>query len=234
MNAVPPAAPRRIPAVTCPAVARFLAAARRRSVAPRTVLVARSTPPRLGYVLDGSLEVMMEAGDGREIVLALLGRGEFFGELALFDPDGPRTASVRARGRAEIAEMSYERYANIAAHDPSLHVKLAAQIAKRLTAANRKVGSLAFVNVAGRIAGTLQELCLRTEAMRHPEGVQLRVSRNDLARMTGCSREMAGRVIKDFEAAGLLRAHGMTLVVYDPARLGESATDRAAVTRAQR
>ena len=56
--------------------------------------------------------------------------------------------------------------------------------------------------------------------MRHPQGVQLRVSRNDLARMAGCSREMAGRAVKDLEAAGLIRAHGMTLIVYDPARLG--------------
>ena len=62
--------------------------------------------------------------------------------------------------------------------------------------------------------------CLRSEAMRHREGVQLRVSRNDLARIAGCSREMAGRSVKDLAKAGLLRAHGMTLIVYDPARLG--------------
>ncbi|MEY4358492.1 MAG: hypothetical protein RL469_1818 [Pseudomonadota bacterium] len=223
MRAVPPEAPRGArgtAAATCPAVAKFLAAAQRRSVAPRTVLVARSTPPRVGYVVDGSLEVMLQSPDGRELVLALLGRGEFFGELALFDPDAPRAASVRARGRAEVAEMSYERYANLAAHDPTLNLTLATQLAKRLSVANQKMRSLAFMNVAGRIAQALQGLCLRNEAMRHPQGVQLRVSRNDLGRMAGCSREMAGRAVKDLEAAGLIRAHGMTLIVYDPARLG--------------
>lgn len=220
MRAVPPTAPRGALTAPCPAVQKFLDAARRRSVAPRTVLVARSTPLRVGFVLEGSLEVIMEGVDGRELVLAILGRGEFFGELALFDPDAPRTASVRTRSRVEIAEMSYERYASIAASDPMLNLALATQIAKRLAAANQKMRSLAFVSVTGRIAQALHELCLRSEAMRHREGVQLRVSRNDLARMAGCSREMAGRSVKDLAKAGLLRAHGMTLIVYDPARLG--------------
>ncbi|MEY3466680.1 MAG: hypothetical protein RL603_2280 [Pseudomonadota bacterium] len=211
------------------AVRDFLAAARRRHVAAHTLLISASTPRRLGYVISGSLEVMLEDADGREIVLAYLGRGEFFGELGFFDPEGPRSAWVRARGRAEIAEMSYERFANLAARDPGITHTVAAQLAQRLARTNGKVRALAFENVAHRIARTLHELCDSPDALTHPEGMQIRISRSDLGKLVGCSREMAGRVVKDFAARGLLRARGKTLVVFDAGRVERERSPRAGV-----
>jgi hypothetical protein len=85
----------------------------------------------------------------------------------------------------------------------------------RLERTNRKLSDLAFVDVSGRIAHALLDLCNEPEAMTHPEGMQIRVSRQELSRLVGCSREMAGRVLKALEAQGLLQAHGKTIVLYD-------------------
>ena len=143
-----------------------------------------------------------------------LRRGQFFGEMGLFGIDR-RTAFVRARGRAEIAEIPYSRFRQLANETPSLTFEIATQLAVRLERTNRKLSDLAFVDVSGRIAHALLDLCDEPEAMTHPEGTQIRVSRQELSRLVGCSREMAGRVLKALEAQGLLQARGKTVVLFD-------------------
>ncbi len=78
----------------------------------------------------------------------------------------------------------------------------------------RKASRLAFLDVTDRIVRTLHDLSKEPEAMSHPQGTQLRVSRQELARLVGCSREMAGRVLKKLQADGLLHARGKTVVLY--------------------
>jgi CRP/FNR family cyclic AMP-dependent transcriptional regulator len=134
--------------------------------------------------------------------------------MGLFGIDR-RTAFVRARGRAEIAEIPYSRFRQLANETPSLTFEIATQLAMRLERTNRKLGDLAFVDVSGRIAHALLDLCDEPEAMTHPEGTQIRVSRQELSRLIGCSREMAGRVLKALEGQGLLQARGKTIVLYD-------------------
>jgi CRP/FNR family cyclic AMP-dependent transcriptional regulator len=110
--------------------------------------------------------------------------------------------------------MPYARFRRLADESPSLTLEIATQLALRLERTNRKLGDLAFVDVSGRIAHALLDLCSEPEAMTHPEGMQIRVSRQELSRIVGCSREMAGRVLKALEGQGLLRAHGKTIVLY--------------------
>jgi len=92
--------------------------------------------------------------------------------------------------------------------------ELATQLATRLDRTNRKLGDLAFVDVTGRVAHAIMDLCSEPDAMTHPEGMQIKVSRQELSRLVGCSREMAGRVLKVLEDQGLLRATGKTIVVF--------------------
>jgi CRP/FNR family cyclic AMP-dependent transcriptional regulator len=80
---------------------------------------------------------------------------------------------------------------------------------------NRKLGDLAFVDVTGRVAHAIMDLCNEPDAMTHPEGMQIKVSRQELSRLVGCSREMAGRVLKVLEEQGLVSASGKTIVVYN-------------------
>ena len=157
---------------------------------------------------------MIEDEEGNEMVLAYLNKGQFFGEMGLFYEQPQRSAWVRTRSQCELAEMTYPRFRQIAAESPTLVFELATQLATRLDRTNRKLGDLAFVDVTGRVAHAIMDLCNEPDAMTHPEGMQIKVSRQELSRLVGCSREMAGRVLKVLEEQGLLTARGKTIVVY--------------------
>ena len=88
------------------------------------------------------------------------------------------------------------------------------QLSLRLRQTSRKVGDLAFLDVTGRIAGTLLDLCKQPDAMTHPDGMQIRITRQDIGRIVGCSREMAGRVLKTLEEQGHISVAGKTIVVF--------------------
>jgi CRP/FNR family cyclic AMP-dependent transcriptional regulator len=122
---------------------------------------------------------------------------------------------VRTRTECELAEMTYPRFRQIANESPGLLFELATQLASRLERTNKKLGDLAFVDVTGRIAHAIMDLCSEPDAMTHPDGMQIKVSRQELSRLVGCSREMAGRVLKVLEEQGLLHAKGKTIVVYN-------------------
>jgi CRP/FNR family cyclic AMP-dependent transcriptional regulator len=135
--------------------------------------------------------------------------------MGLFHDQSSRSAWVRTRNACELAEMTYPRFRQIAAESPGLVFELATQLATRLDHTTRKLSDLAFVDVTGRIAHTIMDLCNEPDAMTHPEGMQIKVSRQELSRLVGCSREMAGRVLKALEEEGLLRATGKTIVVFN-------------------
>jgi CRP/FNR family transcriptional regulator, cyclic AMP receptor protein len=197
-----------------PAMSRFLELCRIRSAPSKTVVIhAGDLPDILYYIVDGSVEVMIEDEDGNEMVLAYLNKGQFFGEMGLFYEQPTRSAWVRTRTACELAEMTYPRFRQVATENPGLLFELATQLATRLERTNRKLGDLAFVDVTGRIAHAIMDLCSEPDAMTHPDGMQIKVSRQELSRLVGCSREMAGRVLKVLEEQGLLRARGKTMVV---------------------
>jgi CRP/FNR family cyclic AMP-dependent transcriptional regulator len=167
----------------------------------------------LFYILDGSVTVLMEDEDGDEIILAYLGPGEFFGELGLFGGES-RSAWVRARSDTEVAVITYDRFQEMCRAVPELLMQLAGQIAARLRETSRKVGDLAFLDVTGRVAHALLNLTNDSESMTHPDGWLVRITREELGRLVSCSREMAGKVLKDLEDQGLIRVDGKNIVVY--------------------
>jgi len=199
-----------------PAINRFLTYCRVRTVPAKTVMIhAGDAPDSLFYIIDGSVEVMIEDEDGNEMVLSYLNKGQFFGEMGLFHEQPARSAWVRTRVASEIAEMTYSKFRQIASESPGLTFELATQLAMRLDRTNRKLGDLAFVDVTGRVAHAIMDLCTEPDAMTHPDGMQIKVSRQELSRLVGCSREMAGRVLKVLEEQGLVSASGKTIVVYN-------------------
>ncbi len=202
-----------------PAIKRFLSYCRVRTVPAKTVMIhAGDLPDVMFYIVSGSVEVMIEDEDGNEMVLAYLNKGQFFGEMGLFYEQPTRSAWVRTRTESEIAEMTYSRVRQIASESPGLIFELATQLAARLNRTNRKLGDLAFVDVTGRVAHAIMDLCNEPDAMTHPDGMQIKVSRQELSRLAGCSREMAGRVLKVLEKQGLVSANGKTIVVFNVRR----------------
>ncbi len=197
-----------------PAIERFITHCNRRRYPPKSVLIyAGDAPDVLYYIIDGSVTVLIEDEDGREIVLSYLNAGDFFGEMGLFDEQKKRSAWVRARGQCEVAEIGYPRFRQLAKEDPDILFELATQMALRLRRTSGMVGRLAFMDVAGRVARTLLDLCKEPDAMTHPDGMQIRITRQELGRIVGCSREMAGRVLKSLEDQNLITAKGKTIVV---------------------
>ncbi len=157
-----------------PAINRFLSYCRVRTVPSKTVMIhAGDLPDSLYYIIDGSVEVMIEDEDGNEMVLAYLNKGQFFGEMGLFHEQPARSAWVRTRVGSEIAEMTYPRFRQIASESPGLVFELATQLATRLDRTNRKLGDLAFVDVTGRVAHAIMDLCNEHVAMTLPDGMQI-------------------------------------------------------------
>ncbi len=197
-----------------PTLERFLEHSHRKRYPNRSVIIHEGdSPDTLYYIIQGSVRVMIEDDSGREMVLAYLNKGDFFGEMGLFDI-ARRSALVVARENCELAEMSYSKFRFLAQQDPGILFALSSQMATRLQHTSRKVINLAFLDVTGRIAHTLLELAKQPDAMTHPDGMQIRITRQEIAKIVGCSREMAGRVLKELQDQGLIHARGKTIVVY--------------------
>ena len=197
-----------------PSIDRFLEHCHRRRYPSKSAIIhAGDKPEVLYYILEGSVTVLIEDDDGHEIVLAYLNKGDFFGEMGLFNDD-TRSAWVRTKTECELAEISYSRFRQLATEDADILFALSSQMAARLRLTSRKVSDLAFVDVTGRVARTLLDLCKQPDAMTHPDGMQIRITRQEIGRIVGCSREMVGRVLKSLEEQGLLTAHGKTIVVF--------------------
>lgn len=186
----------------------------RRYPAKSTIIYAGDKSDSLFYIAKGSVTVIIEDEDGREMIMAYLNAGDFFGEMGLFDNLDSRSAWVKAKTECEVAEISYTKFREIAQEDPGILYFIGEQMASRLRLTTRKVGDLAFLDVTGRVARTLLDLCKEPDAMTHPDGMQIKITRQEIGRIVGCSREMVGRVLKTLEEQGLVQVKGKTMVVY--------------------
>jgi CRP/FNR family cyclic AMP-dependent transcriptional regulator len=201
-------------------IERFLAHCHRRRYPSRTdVFRPGDAATTLYFVISGSVSIINEEEDGRELVLGYFGPGQFVGEMGLFIENDRREVTLRTRTACELAEIGHERFydlllTRLAPDAPKLLYSIGAQISRRLLDTSRKAGRLAFLDVTDRIVRTLHDLAHEPEAMSHPQGTQIRVSRQELSRLVGCSREMAGRVLKKLQADGVLHARGKTVVLF--------------------
>lgn len=186
---------------------------RRRYPAKSTLIYAGDTGDTLYYIVKGSVTVLIEDDDGREMIVAYLNPGDFFGEMGLFGHED-RSAWIRAKTECEVGEISYSKFLDYTESNSDILFAVARQMANRLRDTTKKVGDLAFLDVTGRVARTLLDLCNEPDAMTHPDGMQIKVTRQEIGRIVGCSREMVGRVLKTLEDQGLVSVHGKTMVVF--------------------
>ena len=198
-----------------PALDNFLQHCRVKKYAARnTIIHEGDESDTLYYIIDGSVSVVIEDEDCNEIVLAYLNPGDFFGEMGLFEEQTRRSAWVIARTACEVAQIHYNQFMHLAKETPEILFQLSSQLASRLRNTSRKVSNLAFMDVTGRVARTLLDLAREPDAITHPDGMQIKITRQEIAKIVGCSREMAGRVMRTLEEDGLITAHGKTIVVF--------------------
>ena len=163
-------------------IERFVAQCHRRKYPSRTdIFNPGDAASTLYYIISGSVSIIARESDDRELVLGYIGPGEFIGEMGLFVETQQCGVALRTRTACELAEISYERLQALLlaqANDATrLLFSIGAQISQRLLDTSRKAGRLAFLDVSDRIYRTLFDLSREPEAMTHPMGTQLRVSR---------------------------------------------------------
>ena len=184
--------------------------------AKSTLIHAGEKAETLYYIVKGTVAVLIKDDEGKEMILSYLNQGDFLGEMGMFEEnENPeRSAWVRAKGACEVAEISYKKFRQLIQVNPDILMRLSGQMAKRLQHTSQKVGNLAFLDVTGRIAQTLLNLAKQPDAMTHPDGMQIKITRQEIGQIVGCSRETVGRILKMLEEQELISAPGKTIVVF--------------------
>lgn len=198
-----------------PNLESFLAHCERRKFKSRSVLVKAGEPSEtFFYVIEGTLAVSIKSDEDQDLILNYVNAGDFFGEIGLYKRRAKvRYATVQAKTDCEVAEIGYEKFHEMKDVFPDVLYAIGVQMADRLTQTTRRLHDLAFVDARGRITNALLDLCKEPAALTHPDGMQLKVSRQELARLAGCSREVAGRMLKKLEQEGMVEVSGHTIVV---------------------
>ena len=201
------------------ALEHFLHHCHKRNYPAKTIITKPGdSGEKLYFIVDGSVSVSVQEGK-QELILAYLNKNEFIGEVGVFKGTEMRKVTIKTRTECILAEISYERFHQVIKKElleyaPEIFFLLGSQLATRLLITSRKFTDLAFMDVEGRIAHILLDLCKEPDAITHPDGMQLHISRQEIGRLVGCSREMAGRVLKELENKNLITAHGKTIVVF--------------------
>jgi len=182
-----------------------------------TIIAAGDPTDSLYIVISGRLKVLMGDEQGREVILCILGPGEFFGEMGLLD-DLPRSASVVTLEPCELLKISKADFKRSLAENFGLSLTVMRGLVKRLREADRKIGSLAMMDVYGRVARLLMEM---SEDVGGEKVVVRKMSKQDIAKMIGASREMVSRVMKDLELGGYIEVRGHSIVLRNSSLLAE-------------
>jgi CRP/FNR family cyclic AMP-dependent transcriptional regulator len=182
-----------------------------------TVMAGGDATDSLYIVLSGRLKVMMSDSEGKEVILAILGPGEFFGEMGLID-DSPRSASVVAMESCELLSVTKRDFKKCLAENFEMSMAVMRGLVRRLREADRKIGSLALLDVYGRVARLLLDM---SETVNGEKVVTKRLPKQDIAKMIGASREMVSRVMKDLQMGGYIEVRGSTIVLRDTIMLPE-------------
>ncbi len=178
---------------------------------------------RLYVVITGKIKLGRSGSAGRENLLAILGPGQMFGELSLFDP-GPRSSTATAVTACEIRTLEHDELMGWLKGRPEVAQGLLGQLAARLRRANDVVADLVFSDVPGRVAKQLLELANRFGDQRD-DGLHVHhdLTQEELAQLVGASRETVNKALADFASRGWMRVDSRAVTILDAERLSRRA-----------
>jgi len=181
----------------------------------KTIFKEGDIGDRLFVVVEGKLKLGTSSGDGRENLLSILGPGDMFGELSLFDP-GPRTATATAVVDSRLLALGW-----VTAH-PQVSLQLLGRLAQRLRKANDVLSDLVFADVPGRVAKAIIELGERF-GTKKDDGLHVNhdLTQEELAQLVGASRETVNKALADFASRGWVKLEPRAVVVLDYERLSK-------------
>lgn len=171
-----------------------------RSLAKDTTIFHAGDPADAVYIIaGGKVKIVVTSTDGRDFILTILGTGQVFGEMALLE-SAPRSAAVITASQVELLTIHRKDFHQLLGSTPSISRKLLAILSRRLRRANSKMESLAYMDVAGRLARYLLDLA-RDHGQKLGNGwvVVRRPTHADIAHSIGTSRETVSRMINEFE-----------------------------------
>lgn len=191
---------------------------RRKTVPAGTNMITAEQPGEVVYViLEGTVKILIEQVDGREVILAFLGAGDTVGEMSLVDSAG-RSANVMTMEKCTLLWMDRATFQDLLKHSNDFAQNLVKLLASRLRMANEQIQSLSSLDVAGRLARQLLAFADRY-GRDTEEGtlVPLRLTQSDLAELVGASRERVNQVMVDFRNKGYVTVDSShRVVVHQP------------------
>jgi len=175
----------------------------------------------LYIITSGKIKLGTKSQDGRENLLMVLGAGDMFGDLSLFDA-GPRTSTATAVTETRLLSLGQEKVIPWVKEHPEASLHLLARLASRLRRTNEAVGDLVFSDVPGRVAKALIDLGERF-GKESPEGLFVHhdLTQEELAQLVGASRETVNKALADFAGRGWLRLDGRAVLITDLERLSK-------------
>jgi CRP/FNR family cyclic AMP-dependent transcriptional regulator len=174
---------------------------------------------RLYIIAEGKIKLGRSSADGRENLLAILGPGEMFGELSLFDP-GPRTATATAVAETQLLALGNDQLQEYLTQRPRVATTMLAALARRLRRTNESLADLVFTDVPGRVAKALLDLSKRFGRPTE-DGIMVShdLTQEELAQLVGASRETVNKALADFATRGWLRLEARAVLLQDVERL---------------
>lgn len=187
---------------------------------------------KLYVALEGKIKLTRTAADGRENLLSVIGPGEMFGELSLFDPR-PRTQTATALTDSRLAALDHQALRDWLTGRPDLALHLLRGLAQRLRRTNEVMTDLVFTDVPGRVAKALLDLADRFGVQR-PDGLRVNhdLTQEELAQLVGASRETVNKALADFVGRGWIQLSAKSVLLVDPERLRRRARLAGAGPRA--
>ena len=180
-------------------------------------------------ILEGRIKVTILGDDGREVILSILGPGDFFGEMALLDNE-PRSATAIAIEDSELISLHRTDFQTVLTDNRSITSALIKILSQRLRHANQQISTLALLDVYGRVARVIVDMA-REEGRRLKDGriAFRRATHQEIANRIGTTRETVTRMLKDLERQGLIHVEGKEMVVQPDFEIGFGMPARAAI-----
>ena len=183
------------------------------------LLIADEEGDSLFIITSGKVKVVLFSESGKEVIFSILGEGDFFGDMSLLDGK-PRSASVITIEDTSVYVLRRSDFNEIVEKHPNIALKLLKEITSRLRKADARIESLSVLNVSGRVAGILLQLA-EESGKKTPEGIVInaRPTHQDLANMTGTTRETVTRILKQMESRNYISLSGKNVTILDSERL---------------
>ena len=176
---------------------------------------------RLYVIVHGKIKLGTQSNDGRENLLSILGPGEMFGELSLFDPE-PRTSTATAVTDVRLVSLAHDAVIGLITSNPQTSLELLRRLAQRLRKSNEILADLVFADVPGRVAKAIIDLGERFGVQKE-DGLHVNhdLTQEELAQLVGASRETVNKALADFAARGWVKLEPRAVLVIDVERVSK-------------